>query len=66
MAKQQEKAVPASPGDRYHRGISWNIYTPWDKLFLKDLVEQEAKRQGRSASEIVLGFIEEAVQKFKK
>lgn len=47
--------------DRLRHGLSFNIYLPFEEIYLKEELESVAKGEHRSVSETVIGILKEHV-----
>ena len=71
-AKTQPPAPPAQPDSsvpssmRFKRGISFNVYLPFDELYIKDEFEKIALAEHRSISEVVVNMLREYLDKKRK
>ena len=61
--KAGKSGTPLS--ERLRRGISFNIYLPFDELYLKDEFEKMAQEERRSISEVVINVLKAFVDKKK-
>lgn len=65
--KNDVKSTPETPlSDRLHRGISFNIYLPFDELYIKQEFENVATAERRSISEVVIQVLKEHLDAKKK
>jgi len=60
---QTKPSLPSA--EKLKHGISLNSYLPFDKLWIKDELEQAAKEENRSTSELVVMALEEFVSRRK-
>ncbi len=65
-AKTKTPETPVPSAQRFKRGISFNIYLPYDELYLKDEYEKLAQAENRSISEVVIAVLRDHLDKKRK
>ncbi len=61
--KEQAVVSPPPSQTRFRRGISFNIYLPYDELYIKDEFEKIARDEHRSISEVVINVLRDYLDK---
>lgn len=61
------KKPPVAPvGEKLHPGVSHNVYMPYEKLWLKTKLEEIAKKENRSVSEVSIMAFEQFASSYGK
>jgi hypothetical protein len=67
MASKKTETTPdTNGGAKLHPGVSHNVYMPFEKLWLKTRLEEIAKLENRSVSEVSIMAFEAFVKGYGK